>query len=62
MGIQKSAEAIVARLTTREGPNLGERRYARSLIGTDNHRRGKNLRTQRIGTESRRYADVWRDR
>lgn len=37
---QKSAEAIVAPPTWREGPNPEERQAGRSLIGTDDGRRG----------------------
>lgn len=59
---RKSAEVIVTRTTTREGLNFEERRNGRCLIETEENRKGESPRTPRIGTESRRQANVWRTR
>ncbi len=69
MDVQKSAEAIVASPTGREGPNPEERRASRAFMSTKEHRhgavariRGRDRRARRIGTESRRQAHGWRAR
>lgn len=64
---QKSAEVIVGRTTTPEGPNSEERRVSWTFTRPKEHRhggiariRGRDRRARRIGTESRQQAHGWR--
>lgn len=61
MNKQKSAEAIVASTTRREGRNLGGRRIDHFLNRDQDSRMGISPRRPRIGTESRQYVFVLRD-